>query len=123
MAFKVTDDDKTHYYDRTWEQWSGAASLCTQLNRKYALRKVACYKGVNVVPDVFKYVVLIEFIMQDDQNEVYARDCMQKFRIGRMSGYAALYKDFHTKDIEKAINDETEKVTASAVESWKTVRI
>ena len=58
--------------------------------------------------------------MENDQNEVHARDCMHRFRIGRMSGYAALYGGFDEKDIEKAIHDETEKVTASAVESWKT---
>ena len=43
--------------------------------------------------------------------DTYARDCMQRFRITRMSGYAALYQDFHSKDIEQAI-DETQSLNA-----------
>ena len=43
--------------------------------------------------------------------DTYARDCIQRFRINRMSGYAALYQDFHSKDIEQAI-DETQSLNA-----------
>ena len=43
--------------------------------------------------------------------DTYARDCIQRFRINRMSGYAALYQDFHSKDIEQAI-DETQSLEA-----------
>ena len=43
--------------------------------------------------------------------DTYARDCMQRFRITRMSGYAALYQDFHSKDIEQAI-DEIQSLNA-----------
>ena len=39
--------------------------MTKMLARKYEIRKVACYKGVNVCPDVFKYVTLIEFLMYD----------------------------------------------------------
>ena len=52
-----------HY--RTWAEWTGSAQLTKMLARKYEIRKVACYKGVNVCPDVFKYVTLIEFLMYD----------------------------------------------------------
>ena len=48
-----------------WDEWSGATQLATMLARKYELRKVACYKGVNVSPDVFKYIILIEFLIID----------------------------------------------------------
>ena len=48
-----------------WDEWSGATQLAALLARKYELRKVACYKGVNVSPDVFKYIILIEFLIRD----------------------------------------------------------
>merc|ERR1712156_258544 len=111
LAFKVTDDDSTPIFDRTWAEWTGSAQLTKMLARKYEIRKVACYKGVNVCPDVFKYVTLIEFLMYDGDCDTHARDCMQKFRIFRMSGYAALYQDFRSKDIEQAI-DETQSLNA-----------
>jgi len=81
------------------------------LSRKYEIRKLSCFKGVNVCPDVFKYVVMIEFLMNDGDCDTHVRDCMQRFRICRMSGYAALYQDFHSKDIEQAI-DETQSLNA-----------
>ena len=87
----------THIYDQTWAEWSGAAQLTASLSKYYEIRKVACYKGVNVIPDVFKYVVLIEFFLDQGDTDTFARDCMQRFRINRMSGYAAMYKDYHTK--------------------------
>ena len=55
------------------------------LSRKYEVIRVACYKGVNECPDVFKYIILIEFIIVDGC-DTHARDCMQRFRICRMSG-------------------------------------
>ena len=64
LAFKVTDDDNKSL-DQNWDEWSGATQLSAMLARKYDLRKVACYKGVNVSPDVFKYIILIEFLMFD----------------------------------------------------------
>jgi hypothetical protein len=113
LAFKVLDDDKTHLFDQTWNEWTGTSNILAQLAKQYQVRKVACYKGVNVIPDVFKYMVLIEFIIDEElgQSDMYALDCMQKFRITRMSGYAACYTDYHSKDIEQAI-DETESVGA-----------
>ena len=65
LAFKVTDDDSTALLDKTWSEWTGSAQLTKMLARKYEIRKVACYKGVNVCPDVFKYVALIEFLLYD----------------------------------------------------------
>lgn len=108
LAFKVHDDDQTTILDASWEQWSGAAILCKMLSKHYEIRKVVCFKGVNIVPDVFKYFILIEYLMSADENDdshCQAKDCMQKFRIDRMSGYAALYQDFHSKEIEEAINE------------------
>ena len=64
LAFKVTDDDNKSL-DQNWDEWSGATQLSAMLARKYDLRKVACYKGVNVSPDVLKYIILIEFLMFD----------------------------------------------------------
>lgn len=104
LAFKVVDDDRTAFYDQTWSHWSGTSFLAQTLSKEYSIRKIVCFKGVNVVPDVFKYLVLIEFLMDEDQNDIFARDCMQNFRIRRMSGYAALYKDMHSKDIENQID-------------------
>ena len=105
LAFKVTDDDRTELYDQGWTDWSGATTLTGMLSRKYEVIRVACYKGVNECPDVFKYIILIEFIILDGC-DTHARDCMQRFRICRMSGYAALYQDFPSKDIEQAIEEE-----------------
>ena len=101
----------THFHDKTWPEWSGATQLTGSLSKYYDVRKVACYKGINVVPDVFKYVVLIELCIEIGDTDTFARDCMQRFRINRMSGYAAMYQDYHTKDIEQAI-DETQSLGA-----------
>jgi len=72
-------------FDKTWHEWTGASLIISDLAKVYPIRKVACYKGVNVVPDVFKYYVFIEFLMTDDtaksQDELYALDCIQKFRL------------------------------------------
>ncbi len=89
---------------------SGTDQLLTSLTEQYDIRKVACYKGVNIVPDVFKYIVLIEFVIDVEagQSDLYALDCMQKFRIRRMSGYAACYTDFHSADIDRAMEDTGE---------------
>ena len=107
LAFKVIDDDRTCYYDQTWQDWSGAQSLSAKLAQVYDIRKIVCFKGVNVVPDVFKYIVMIEFLIDEESGQCdnYARDCMQRFRISRMSGYAALYTDCRSRDIEKSIEE------------------
>ena len=48
--------------------------------------------------------------MEEDQDDVMAMDCIQKFRISRMSGYAALYTDYRSRDIVQAIDEENESV-------------
>ena len=79
--------------------------LSEHLSKEYAIRKIACFKGLNVYPDVFKYIVMIEFLMDENQSDLYARDIMQKHRIKTMTGYTALYTDFHTSDIDKALEE------------------
>ena len=69
--------------------------------------QTSCKKGVNVVPDVFKYIIMIEFVMENGQSDNFARDCMQKFRIDRMSGYAALYTDCTNRELEEIIDEES----------------
>ena len=103
LGFKVLDDDKTSILDQTWKHWTGACELLTKLSPVYEITGVACYKGVNLVPDIFKYFVLIEVNMNTDQTDTYLMDCMQKFRIRRMSGYAALYTMYNSKDIKKVL--------------------
>jgi len=103
LAFKVLDDDKTSMLDKTWKHWTGACELLTKLSTIYEITGVSCYKGVNLVPDIFKYFVLIEVNMDVHQNDTYLMDCMQKFRIRRMSGYAALYTMYNSKDIKKVL--------------------
>ena len=89
--------------DQTWKHWTGACELLTKLSPVYEITGVSCYKGVNLVPDIFKYFVLIEVNMDVHQNDTYLMDCMQKFRIRRMSGYAALYTMYNSKDIKKVL--------------------
>ena len=112
LAYKVIDDDRTYFYDQTWETWSGGATLSAKLSHVYEIRKIVCFKGVNVVPDVFKYIVMIEFFMdiENGQNDNYARDCMQRFRINRMSGYAALYTDCTNRELQKMKDEEAQKM-------------
>ena len=103
LAFKVLDDDKTTVLDKTWKYWTGACDLLMKVSPKYEVSGVSCYKGVNLVPDIFKYFVLIEINMRRDQSDTLLMDCMQKFRIRRMSGYAALYTMYNAKDIKKIL--------------------
>ena len=110
LAFKVLDDDKTETLDRTWKDWTGACELLTKVSPAYEITGVSCFKGVNVVPDIFKYFVLIEVNMAINQNDTYLMDCMQKFRIRRMSGYAALYTMYNSKDINKILESNEKEV-------------
>ena len=48
---------------------------------------------------------MIEFLMDENQSDLYARDIMQRHRIKTMTGYTALYTDFHTSDIDKALEE------------------
>ena len=50
--------------------------------------------------DVFKYTVMIELGGEEDLD---ARDVLQRFRLRRMSGYVALYKAWNRKQIDKAM--------------------
>ena len=43
LAFKVIDDDRTNFYDQTWEDWSGAAILSEKLSQVYEIRKIVCF--------------------------------------------------------------------------------
>ena len=45
LAYKVTDDDRTIFYDQTWETWSGTAALSSKLATQYEIRKIVCFKG------------------------------------------------------------------------------
>ena len=45
LAYKVTDDDRTIFYDQTWETWSGTAGLSSKLATEYEIRKIVCFKG------------------------------------------------------------------------------
>ena len=65
LGFKVMDDNNTQRFDQGWSEWSGAAQLTAILARNYEIRKVTCYKGVNIYPGVFKYIILIEFIIPE----------------------------------------------------------
>ena len=103
LAFKVLDDDKTSVLDLTWKDWTGACELLMRVSPVYKISGVSCFKGVNVVPDIFKYFVLVEVNMGMRQTDTYLMDCMQKFRIRRMSGYAALYTMYNVKDIENIL--------------------
>ena len=104
LAFKVLDDDKTFMLDKTWKTWTGAGELLAQLTKIYKITGVTCFKGVNVIPDIFKYIVLIQLRLEHDQDDTYAMDCMQKFRIRRMSGYAALYSVVNVGSVERFLD-------------------
>ena len=86
---QVLDDDKTFMFDQTWKIWTGASELLSRLLKTYSVTGVTCFKGVNVIPDIFKYIVVILLELDDDQDDTFAMDCIQKFRIRRMTGYTA----------------------------------
>ena len=60
LAFKVLDDDRTARLDKTWKDWTGTKELSSTLSQEFNIIGVSCLKGVNVIPDVFKYFVFIE---------------------------------------------------------------
>ena len=101
---KVLDDDKTFMLDQTWKTWTGASELLAKLAPAYQITGVTCFKGVNVIPDIFKYIVLIQLEMTEHQDDTYAMDCMQKFRIRRMSGYAALYSVVNQFSVQRFLD-------------------
>lgn len=107
LAYKVLDDDRTASLDETWRSWTGASELLLQLNRaSYRINGVRFLKGVNVIPDVFKYFVIIELNIEPRicDDDTYIMDCLQRFRLRRMSGYTALYNAFNAKDIQTILD-------------------
>ena len=106
LAFKVVDDDRTSILDQTWSDWTGTEELLGGLSLMYNVTGVSCFKGVNVVPDIFKYFVFIEIddVKTDEKGRCYLMDCIQKFRIYRMTGYTALYTIYNSADINKMLD-------------------
>ena len=104
VAFKVLDDDKTSVLDSSWKCWTGAKEIVTKISSVYDINSVACFKGVNLVPDIFKYFVLIKLKMSANQNDTKLLDFMQKFRMKRMSGYAAVYTKYEIRDIKNLLD-------------------
>ena len=104
VAFKVLDDDKTSVLDNSWGYWTGAKEIISKISSVYDIHRVACFKGVNLVPDIFKYFVLIKLKLGVDQNDTKLLDFMQKFRMKRMSGYAAVYTKYEATDVKKLLN-------------------
>ena len=101
LAYKVVDNNNESKLERNWRQWTGTTELLKGLAITYKILSVWCLKGVNVTPDIFKYVVIIELSIDklNNQGDNYALDFLQKFRIKRMSGYVALYTPFTSDDI------------------------
>ena len=110
IAFKVLDDDKTSVLDHSWKSWTGAKAFATKLPKIYEITDVACFKGVNLVPDIFKYFVLIKVQMKLDQNDTMLLDFMQKFRMKKMSGYAAVYTEYNINEIKSLLDLKLEEL-------------
>ena len=103
LAFKVLDDDRTTKLDQTWKDWTGTRELLSALSPAYDITEVSCFKGVNVIPDVFKYLVLVQLDkterMDKKDEEYYLPNLIQTFRINRMFGYCAIYYKYDLTDI------------------------
>ncbi|TRY61996.1 hypothetical protein TCAL_14934 [Tigriopus californicus] len=100
MGFKVLNDDLMPKLDRDWKTWTRTSELLKRLSKSYVIKRVQCWKANSVKPDIFKYAVMIEISGDDD---VEARDILQKFRLKRMSGYVAMYKCWNRKQIDRAM--------------------
>ena len=83
--------------------WTGTRELLSSLSHVYNITEVSCFKGVNVIPDLFKYLVLIQFDkterMETKDEDVYLLHLIQTFRINRMFGYCAIYNTYDITDI------------------------
>ena len=112
---------KVEKLDKHWKEWTGLRILLKELDKEYLIKRVHCIKGSSQVrqlfksqievlvkylflhffqkPDLFKYAIFIEIAGESD---LFARDCLQKFRIRRMSGYVALYKRMDMEKLEMA---------------------
>ena len=103
LAFKVLDDDRTAKLDKTWKDWTGAKELSCTLSHAFDIVGVSCLKGVNVVPDVFKYFVFIELhkieCLSKKYEDILLMNCLQRFRINRMFGYCAIYTESNMTDL------------------------
>ena len=113
VAFKVLDDDKTSVLDHSWKDWTGAKEIVAKISSVYDITSVACFKGVNIVPDIFKYFVLIKVNLYAGQNDTKLLDFMQKFRMKRMSGYAAVYTEYKITDINNILHSKQDEVEDS----------
>ena len=93
LAYKTLDERHCFTLERSWKDWTGTNKLVKGLERMYKISKVWFLKGLSNVHGSFRYVVLIELLMDREKNQSdnYALDCLQKFRIKTMSGYVALY--------------------------------
>ena len=87
--------------DQTWKDWTGLRELLSSLDHDYLIKRVHCFKACNIKPDVFKYGIIVEIAGEDD---LIARDALQKFRLRRMSGYVALYKTLDDDGLLEAYN-------------------
>ena len=113
VAFKVLDDDKTSILDHSWKDWTGAKEIVAKISSVYNITSVACFKGVNLVPDIFKYFVLIKVNLIIGQNDTKLLDFMQKFRMKRMAGYAAVYTEYKITDIKNILHSKQDEVEDS----------
>ena len=101
---QVLDNDSDAVLDRTWRRWSGLGRLVSSLaHAGYAVRRLHVWRAVNAKPDVLKYSMLLEITSAEEEDDLKARDVLQRFRIGRMSGYVALYQALEGNDLEKAV--------------------
>ena len=87
--------------DQKWKEWTGITDLLSSLDKYYIIKRVHCWKSFNEKPDMFKYSILVE--IGGDEDDLWARDILQKFRMRRMSGYVALYRAWQENEIERAM--------------------
>ena len=97
LAYKTLDENFNSNFEKNWKDWTGAKQLVQGLATRYKILNVWYLKGLSAVPGIFRYIVVIELCMNKErkQTDNYALDCLQKFRIRRMSGYVALYVPIH----------------------------
>ena len=93
LAYKTLDERHCLTLERNWKDWTGTSKLVNELSKMYQIAKIWFLKAASNVHGSFRYIVFIELMMNNKQNQSdnYALDCLQKFRIKRMSGYVALY--------------------------------
>ena len=97
LAYKALDDNNATNLEKNWRHWTGTKELLKRLSTTYQILSVWCLKCINVIPGFFSYIVIIELSINKHKKQCdnYALDCVQKFRLKRMSGYVALYSPVH----------------------------